>query len=64
MQVDSEALGLLTTVGLVPGQPARVRRDGVRVIAWRDGSQESTGVAPAAVTFAAVQVSGVPGGCS
>ena len=44
VQVDSEALGLLTTVGLVPGQPARVRRDGVRVSAWRDGSQESTGV--------------------
>jgi len=44
VQVDSEALGLLTTVGLVPGQPARVRRDGVRVVAWRDGSEESTGV--------------------
>ena len=41
---DVDVVGLLTTVGLVPGQPARVRRDGVRVVAWRDGSEESTGV--------------------
>ena len=33
VQVDSEALGLLTAAGLMPGQPARVRRDGARVIA-------------------------------
>jgi DtxR family transcriptional regulator, Mn-dependent transcriptional regulator len=44
VQVDSEALGLLTAAGLMPGQPARVRREGVRVIACRDGSAESSGV--------------------
>ena len=44
VQVDSEALGLLTTAGLLPGKPARVRLDGVRVIAWREGSEESSGV--------------------
>ena len=44
VQVDSEALGLLTTAGLLPGKPARVRLDGVRVIAWREGAEEATGV--------------------
>src|SRR6478735_5758750 len=44
VQVDSEALGLLTAAGLMPGQPARVRRDGARVIAFRDGAEESSGV--------------------
>ncbi len=33
VQVDSEALALLTAAGLLPGQPARVRREGARVIA-------------------------------
>ncbi len=44
VQVDSEALGLLTTAGLLPGQPARVRRDGARVIAFRQGTAEASGV--------------------
>ena len=44
VQVDSEALGLLTTAGLLPGKPARVRLEGVRVIAWREGAEESSGV--------------------
>jgi DtxR family transcriptional regulator, Mn-dependent transcriptional regulator len=44
VQVDSEALGLLTSAGLMPGQPARVRREGARVIACRDGAEESSGV--------------------
>jgi DtxR family Mn-dependent transcriptional regulator len=44
VQYDSEALGLLTTAGLLPGRPARVRRDGGRVIASRDGAEESSGV--------------------
>ncbi|GAA4397353.1 metal-dependent transcriptional regulator [Fodinibacter luteus] len=44
VQVDSEALGLLTSAGLLPGQPARVRRDGLRVIACRDGADEASGV--------------------
>src|SRR6478735_6511456 len=44
VQVDSEALGLLTAAGLMPGQPARVRREGARVIACRDGAEESSGV--------------------
>ena len=44
VQVDSEALGLLTFAGLMPGQPARVRREGTRVIACRDGAEEASGV--------------------
>jgi DtxR family Mn-dependent transcriptional regulator len=44
VQYDSEALGLLTTAGLLPGRPARVRRDGSRVIAVRDGAEESSGI--------------------
>ena len=44
VQVDSEALGLLTAAGLMPGQPARVRRDGSRVVAFRDGAEEASGV--------------------
>ena len=45
VQYDPEALGLLTTAGLLPGRPARVRRDGGRVIAVRDGSdEESSGI--------------------
>ena len=44
VQYDSDALGLLTSAGLLPGRPARVRRDGARVIACRDGAEESSGV--------------------
>jgi DtxR family Mn-dependent transcriptional regulator len=44
VQYDSEALGLLTTAGLLPGEPARVRRDVGRVIASREGTEESSGV--------------------
>ena len=44
VQVDHEALTLLTAAGLLPGQPARVRREGSRVIATRDGADEAAGV--------------------
>ncbi|NHA67958.1 metal-dependent transcriptional regulator [Phycicoccus flavus] len=44
VQVDSEALQLLTEAGLMPGQPARVRREGSRVVVSREGADESTGV--------------------
>ena len=44
VQVDSEALALLTGAGLMPGSSARVRRDGSRVLVCRDGADESTGV--------------------
>ncbi|MBM6403265.1 metal-dependent transcriptional regulator [Phycicoccus sp. CSK15P-2] len=44
VQVDHEALGLLTEAGLLPGQPAQVRRDGDRVVVSRDGADEATGV--------------------
>jgi DtxR family Mn-dependent transcriptional regulator len=44
VQVDSEALALLTAAGLLPGQPARVRREGARVIASREGAEEASGV--------------------
>ncbi len=44
VQVDHEALALLTNAGLLPGQPARVRRDGTRIVVCREGAEESTGV--------------------
>ncbi|MBR7742002.1 metal-dependent transcriptional regulator [Phycicoccus sp. BSK3Z-2] len=44
VQVDHEALGLLTSAGLMPGRPARVRRDGTRVVVSAAGAEESTGV--------------------
>ncbi len=44
VQVDSEALALLTSAGLMPGQPARVRRDGTRIVVSREGAAETTGV--------------------
>ncbi|MBT9255071.1 metal-dependent transcriptional regulator [Phycicoccus sp. MAQZ13P-2] len=44
VQVDHEALSLLTSAGLLPGQPARVRRDGTRVVVFREGAEEATGV--------------------
>ncbi len=44
VQVDHDALTLLTAAGLLPGQPARVRREGGRVIATRDGADETSGV--------------------
>ncbi|MGB7818945.1 MAG: metal-dependent transcriptional regulator [Ornithinibacter sp.] len=44
VQNDSEALGLLTSAKLLPGRPARVRREGARVIAWLEGSEEASGV--------------------
>ena len=44
VQVDHEALTLLTAAGLLPGQPAVVRLEAGRVIAARKGAAESTGV--------------------
>ncbi len=44
VQVDHDALTLLTAAGLLPGHPARVRREGTRVIATRDGADEAAGV--------------------
>lgn len=44
VQVDHDALSLLTAAGLLPGQPAVVRREGTRVIASRVGSDEASGV--------------------
>ncbi|MBM6402256.1 metal-dependent transcriptional regulator [Phycicoccus sonneratiae] len=44
VQVDHEALALLTSAGLLPGQPARVRRDGTRVVVFHEGADEATGV--------------------
>jgi DtxR family Mn-dependent transcriptional regulator len=44
VQVDSEALSLLTGAGLMPGARARVRREGSRVLVCRDGGEESSGV--------------------
>ncbi len=44
VQVDSDALALLTGAGLLPGSSARVRRDGSRVLVCRDGDDESSGV--------------------
>lgn len=44
VQADHEALSLLTAAGLLPGQPAVVRREGARTIAARQGADEATGV--------------------
>ena len=44
VQVDHDALALLTEAGLLPGRPARVRRDGARVVVSAAGADESTGV--------------------
>jgi DtxR family Mn-dependent transcriptional regulator len=44
VQVDQDALGLLTSAGLLPGQRIEVRRHDGRVIAVREGADESTGV--------------------
>jgi DtxR family transcriptional regulator, Mn-dependent transcriptional regulator len=44
VQVDTEALTLLTAADLTPGVRATVRREGSRVIAARAGQPESSGV--------------------
>jgi len=44
VQVDHEALSLLTSAGLLPGQRVDVRREDGRVIAVREGGAEATGV--------------------
>lgn len=44
VQVDVEALALLTAAGIVPGAPVTVRREGSRVIAAREGRPEASGV--------------------
>jgi DtxR family Mn-dependent transcriptional regulator len=58
VQVDQDALGLLTSAGLLPGQRIEVRRQDGRIIAVREGAEEATGVSlpddVAAHVFAAV----------
>lgn len=44
VQVDHEALTLLTAAGLLPGQRVDVRREDGRVIAVREGGEEVAGV--------------------
>ncbi|NHI19642.1 metal-dependent transcriptional regulator [Phycicoccus endophyticus] len=44
VQTDHEALALLTSAGLLPGEPARVRREGTRVVVSREDAEESSGV--------------------
>ena len=44
VQVDHEALALLTAAGLLPGEPATVRAEDGRTIAARVGADEATGV--------------------
>ena len=44
VQVDHEALTLLTVAGLLPGQTVEVRRSDNRVIAVRQGAPEASGV--------------------
>jgi DtxR family transcriptional regulator, Mn-dependent transcriptional regulator len=44
VQVDHEALALLTVAGLLPGERVVVRRSSDRVIAVREGADEATGV--------------------
>jgi len=44
VQVDHEALTLLTLAGLLPGENVEVRRRENRIIAVRQGAPEATGV--------------------
>ena len=44
VQVDPEALALLTSAGVVPGARVVVVRQGGRVVAVKEGSEPSTGV--------------------
>ena len=44
VQVDHEALSLLTVARLLPGERVRVHRADGRVVAVREGAAESTGV--------------------
>ena len=44
VQVDPEALALLTSAGVVPGARVEVVRDGARVLAVREGSHAATAV--------------------
>ena len=44
VQVDPEALSLLTSAGVVPGARVEVVRQGGRVVAVREGGERSAGV--------------------
>jgi DtxR family Mn-dependent transcriptional regulator len=44
VQVDPEALALLTSAGVVPGARVEVVRQGGRVVAVREGGEQATGV--------------------
>ena len=44
VQVDHEALALLTVAGLLPGRNVEVRREDNRVIAVREGAPDTTGI--------------------
>jgi DtxR family transcriptional regulator, Mn-dependent transcriptional regulator len=44
VQVEPEALSLLTEAGLMPGQHVRVHREGARIIVVREGAEEAAGV--------------------
>jgi DtxR family Mn-dependent transcriptional regulator len=44
VQVDHEALALLTVAGLLPGEQVEVRRHENRIIAVREGADEADGV--------------------
>ncbi len=44
VQVDHEALSLLTAAGVLPGRRIRARREGTRVVASLEGAEEASGV--------------------
>jgi len=44
VQVEPEALNLLTHAGLMPGQRVRVRKEGGRVVVVREGAEEAAGI--------------------
>jgi DtxR family transcriptional regulator, Mn-dependent transcriptional regulator len=44
VQVDHEALALLTVAGLLPGERVAVRRRNDRIVAVREGADETAGV--------------------
>ena len=62
VQVDHEALSLLTAAGLLPGQRVEVRRQDGRVIVVRDGAEEAAGVSlPDDVAAARLRGGGLTG---
>jgi DtxR family Mn-dependent transcriptional regulator len=63
VQVDPDALALLTSAGILPGQTVSVSREDGRVFVCREGSDRSTGVSlPEEVAVHVFGQTGTPSG--